>query len=159
MDDMPGMDMGKMHTVPPPEQMPVPVKMTGIGNAHITITATPEAQMWFDQGLNLLHDFWDYESTKAFEQGVRVDPKCAMCFWGLAQIEGFRGGPESVRKTENSGLGLEGPLNLMVTDWAPPGGMRLGATARSFGFGGFVTSKMPRRVIVPRPSPTRIRRR
>ena len=39
--------------------------------------------MWFDQGLNLLHDFWDYESARAFEQAVRVDPNCAMCYWGL----------------------------------------------------------------------------
>ena len=90
----------KMHTVPAPEQLPVPVKMTEIGNSHIPITATPEAQAWFDQGLNLFHDFWDYESTKAFEQAVRVDPNCAMCFWGLAQVEGFRGGPESVYGTK-----------------------------------------------------------
>jgi tetratricopeptide (TPR) repeat protein len=88
--------MPGMHAIPPPEKLPVPVKMTGIGNSHITIKASPEAQMWFDQGLNLLHDFWDYESTKAFEQGVRVDPNCAMCYWGLAQVEGFRGGPEKV---------------------------------------------------------------
>jgi tetratricopeptide (TPR) repeat protein len=90
----------KMHTVPPPEQLPPPIRMTGIGNAHIAISATPEAQMWFDQGLNLLHDFWDYESTRAFEQAVRADPNCAMCFWGLAQVEGFRGGPESVYGTK-----------------------------------------------------------
>lgn len=38
--------------------------------------------MWFDQGLNLIHDFWDYESARAFEQSVRVDPQCAMCYWG-----------------------------------------------------------------------------
>jgi tetratricopeptide (TPR) repeat protein len=79
-----------MRPVPPPEQLPVPVRMSGIGNAHITVTATAEAQAWFDQGLNLMHDFWDYESVKAFEQGVRVDPSCAMCWWGLAQ--GARGG-------------------------------------------------------------------
>jgi tetratricopeptide (TPR) repeat protein len=66
-----------------PEKLPPPQKFTGIGNAHIRITATPEAQMWFDQGLNLLHDFWDYESVRAFEQGVRVDPQCAMCYWGI----------------------------------------------------------------------------
>jgi len=88
--------MPGMHAIPPPEKLPVPVKMTGIGNSHITIKASPEAQMWFDQGLNLLHDFWDYESTKAFEQAVRVDPKCAMCYWGLAEVEGFRGGPGKV---------------------------------------------------------------
>jgi tetratricopeptide (TPR) repeat protein len=64
--------------------------MTGIGNSHLTITATPEAQAWFDQGLNLLHDFWDYESARAFEQGIRVDPNCAMCYWGLYQALMFR---------------------------------------------------------------------
>jgi hypothetical protein len=32
------------------------------------------------QGLNLLHDFWDYESARAFEESVRVDPQCAMCY-------------------------------------------------------------------------------
>jgi len=87
---MAGHDMSDMQPVPPPEQLPVPVRMTGIGNSHITIKATPEAQEWFDQGLSLLHDFWDYESAKAFEQGIRVDPKCAMCWWGLAQAEEFR---------------------------------------------------------------------
>lgn len=74
------MEMGEAV---PPENMPPPSKLTGIGNAHIRITATPEAQMWFNQGLNLLHDFWDYESVRAFEQGVRVDPQCAMCYWGI----------------------------------------------------------------------------
>ncbi len=83
-----GHDMADMRPVPPPEQLPVPVRMSGIGNAHITVTATTEAQAWFDQGLNLMHDFWDYESVKAFEQGVRVDPNCAMCWWGLAQGAG-----------------------------------------------------------------------
>src|SRR5581483_10130090 len=73
----------------PPADLPPPQKMTGIGNAHLQITAAPEAQMWFDQGLNLLHDFWDYESARAFEQGVRVDPKCAMCYWGLYKAESF----------------------------------------------------------------------
>jgi len=74
----------------PPEKLPPAQKLTGIGNAHIRITATPEAQLWFDQGLNLLHDFWDYESVRAFEQSVRVDPQCAMCNWGVYQAEKFR---------------------------------------------------------------------
>ena len=63
--------------------MPAPEKISGVGNVHLKITATPEAQTWFDQGLNLYHDFWDYESARAFEQAIRVDPKCAMCQWGL----------------------------------------------------------------------------
>src|SRR5215813_4278864 len=73
----------------PPEKLPPPVRLSGIGNAHMDITATAEAQMWFDQGLNLLHDFWDYESARAFQQAVRVDPQCAMCYWGLYKAESF----------------------------------------------------------------------
>ena len=85
-----GHDMGEMKEIPPPDKLPAPIKMTGIGNSHLTITANPEAQMWFTQGLNLLHDFWDYESARAFQQSVRVDPQCAMCYWGIYQVLIFR---------------------------------------------------------------------
>jgi tetratricopeptide (TPR) repeat protein len=88
--NMAGHDMGETQEIPPPSQLPAPLHLTGIGNSHLTITANPEAQAWFDQGLNLLHDFWDYESARAFEQAVRADPNCAMCFWGLYQTANFR---------------------------------------------------------------------
>src|SRR5580693_7638015 len=78
-----------LHTETPPDALPPAQQLTGIGNVSIRITATAEAQRWFDQGLNLLEDFWDYESARAFEQSVRVDPKCAMCYWGLYQAESF----------------------------------------------------------------------
>jgi tetratricopeptide (TPR) repeat protein len=80
----------QMKEVPAPETLPAPLKMTGIGNSHLAITANPEAQAWFDQGLNMLHDFWDYESARAFEQSIRVDPNCAMCYWGLYRALMFR---------------------------------------------------------------------
>jgi tetratricopeptide (TPR) repeat protein len=82
----------QMKPLPAPESLPVPIRMTGIGNSHLAITATTDAQAWFNQGLNLLHDFWDYESERAFEQGVRVDPNCAMCYWGLYHALMFRNG-------------------------------------------------------------------
>lgn len=91
--NMSGHDMDvQMKDVPSPDKLPVPKKMTGIGNSYLAIKATPEAQAWFEQGLNLLHDFWDYESEKAFEQGIRVDPNCAMCYWGLYQALSMRSG-------------------------------------------------------------------
>jgi hypothetical protein len=86
---MAGHAMGTLDETPP-DKYPAPEKLAGIGNVHIKITAKPEAQMWFDQGLNLFHDFWDYESVRAFQQSVRVDPKCAMCYWGLSQALTFR---------------------------------------------------------------------
>jgi hypothetical protein len=88
--NMSGHDMGDTKEIPPPSALPAPLHLTGIGNVELRITATPEAQGWFTQGLNLLHDFWDYEAARAFEQSVRVDPNCAMCYWGLYQTANFR---------------------------------------------------------------------
>src|SRR5437763_1659720 len=42
------MDM-PMKEIPSPEKLPAPLKLAGIGNSHLAITANPEAQMWFDQ--------------------------------------------------------------------------------------------------------------
>jgi tetratricopeptide (TPR) repeat protein len=92
---MPGMGETTKE-ISPPEQLPVPVQMSGIGNSYIKIKASAEAQMWFEQGLNLLHDFWGYEAERAFEQAVRVDPKCAMCYWGLYQALPERYGRTSI---------------------------------------------------------------
>ena len=87
--------MGGMKMAAAPA-VSAPVRMEGIGNATIEIsTANPEARAWFGQGLNLLHDFWDYESERAFKESVRLDSECAMCWWGLSESESFRDG-ESV---------------------------------------------------------------
>ncbi|MDE1178662.1 MAG: hypothetical protein PW789_18970 [Edaphobacter sp.] len=89
-----------------PAKLAPPLKMQGIGNGSIAITAAnDDAKMWFNQGLNLLHDFWDYEATRAFEQAVRSDPKCAMCYWGLYQSAAFRGngvawGADALKKAQ-----------------------------------------------------------
>src|SRR5438128_10272245 len=91
----------------PPEKLPSPLRISGIGNAHMEITATPEAQMWFDQGLNLLHDFWDYESARAFEQCVRVDPQCAMCSCGLYKAQ-------SVYHSTAQGLACQAPAQAVA---------------------------------------------
>jgi tetratricopeptide (TPR) repeat protein len=74
----------------PPAQLPAPLRLTGIGTVHFPISANAEAQAWFDQGINLFYDFWDYEAARAFEQSIRTDPTCAMCYWGLYQAESMR---------------------------------------------------------------------
>ncbi|HEY4380952.1 MAG TPA: hypothetical protein VGN01_11440 [Acidobacteriaceae bacterium] len=75
-----------------PEKLPPPVAIHGVGNSTLAITiSSPEARMWFLQGLNERHDFWDYESARAFQQSIRVDPNCAMCYWGLYLAEAMRG--------------------------------------------------------------------
>ena len=47
-------------------------------------TAVPEAQRFFDQGLNLAYGFNHNEAVRSFEEALRQDPTCAMCAWGVA---------------------------------------------------------------------------
>jgi tetratricopeptide (TPR) repeat protein len=82
-------------------KLPEPQRIEGIGHSHITITTKwAEAQQWFDQGLALLHCFWDYEALRAFEQSVRLDPNCAMCHWGLSRALAFQAGTDEQVKQE-----------------------------------------------------------
>ena len=74
----------------PPEKLLTPQHIPGVGNVRFPISTNPQAQAWFEQGINLLYDFWDYEADRAFEESIRADPKCAMCYWGLYQAENFR---------------------------------------------------------------------
>jgi tetratricopeptide (TPR) repeat protein len=77
-----------------------PVKIGGLGQSHIAITTkSSEAQQWFDQGLALLHCFWDYEALRAFRQTIRLDPDCALCHWGLYRALTF-GMREKAAKAE-----------------------------------------------------------
>jgi peroxiredoxin len=63
-----------------------PKKLEGLGNAPFPISAkTPEVQEWFNQGNALLHSFWWEESERAFRWCLKLDPDCAMAYWGLAQ--------------------------------------------------------------------------
>ena len=82
-----------------PESLPAPVVLDGVGHSHLAITTrSPEAQRWFDQGLSLLHCFWDFEALRAFDEAARLDPDCAMCQWGVYQAIAMRGGHDAERK-------------------------------------------------------------
>ena len=90
------MQMPACHPMPAktdviaPESLPPPQKLTGIGNLHFPISSKyAETQAWFDQGINLVFDFWDYEANRAFEQAIRTDPNCAICHWALSESLGI----------------------------------------------------------------------
>ena len=58
---------------------------TGLGVHHHAITTTsPETQRFFDQGINLLFGFNHAEAIRSFKEAARLDPDCAMCWWGVA---------------------------------------------------------------------------
>jgi tetratricopeptide (TPR) repeat protein len=61
----------------------------GLGTLTFKITtASPEAQSYFDQGLRLAYAFNHAEAQRSFRKAEKLDPQCAMCFWGEALVLG-----------------------------------------------------------------------
>src|SRR5882672_8431015 len=57
----------------------------GLGSYTRTITTTsPEAQKYFNQGLNFLFGFNHGAAIRAFQAAETIDPDCAMAHWGIA---------------------------------------------------------------------------
>src|SRR5262245_56283841 len=62
-----------------------PVRFDNLGTYSRRITTgSPATQAWFDQGLRWLYAFNHLEAQRAFREAARIDPRCAMCFWGIA---------------------------------------------------------------------------
>jgi tetratricopeptide (TPR) repeat protein len=57
----------------------------GMGNhKHPITTRDPAAQRYFDQGLIIDFAFNHAESVRSFRAAQKLDPSCAMCYWGEA---------------------------------------------------------------------------
>src|SRR5215207_8235353 len=70
----------ELATVPP---------FDGLGKVHFPITTSnPLAQRYFDQGLGFAYGFNHAAAIAAFRAAQRLDPNCAMCFWGEAFAQG-----------------------------------------------------------------------
>ncbi|HSK80233.1 MAG TPA: hypothetical protein VLQ45_27510 [Thermoanaerobaculia bacterium] len=55
---------------------------------HAVATKSPLAQRYFDQGLTLAYAFNHAEAARSFREAARLDPECAMCWWGVALVQG-----------------------------------------------------------------------
>ena len=63
--------------------------LDGLGNHHYPIsTEDPLAQRLFDQGLTLAFAFNHQEAARSFRHAARLDPDCAMAYWGVALVLG-----------------------------------------------------------------------
>src|SRR5271166_6502294 len=59
--------------------------MPGQGKVHFAVTtARPEAQAFINQGVAQLHSFAYFESERSFREAAKLDPECAMAYWGMA---------------------------------------------------------------------------
>ena len=56
-----------------------------LGNHQYAIsTKSPHAQQYFNQGLILTYGFNHGEAIRSFQEAIRLDSNCAMCYWGVA---------------------------------------------------------------------------
>ena len=67
------------------EQQGPPILVAGLGYAGLEPDSTNrEAVRWFKQGVRLIWAFDEVEAVRSFEMAQKLDPSCALCFWGEA---------------------------------------------------------------------------
>ena len=69
-----------------PHDFDEPIRLyTSLGTYTRTIsTSNPEAQAYFNQGMRLMYAFARAEAGRSFRAAQKVDPTCAICYWGEA---------------------------------------------------------------------------
>jgi hypothetical protein len=116
-------------------QAPPPV-YDDLGSLHHEITtSSPKAQIYFDQGLRLAYAFNHAEAIRAFREAARLDPSCAMCWWGVAlsygpninapmdsagAVEAFAAAREAMGLTPHASERERAYLTALAQRYAPP---------------------------------------
>jgi tetratricopeptide (TPR) repeat protein len=77
------------HSHAPAKDPAPPVLESGLGDInHPVSTNNPEAQKFFNQGLEYVYAFNHAEAVKSFKQAAQLDPQLAMAYWGVALAMG-----------------------------------------------------------------------
>jgi tetratricopeptide (TPR) repeat protein len=87
---------GHQHYQKPPayEQAPAPgmplaPRLQNLGVHTFKVTTTSDrAQLFINQGVNLAYGFNHAEAARSFAEAARLDPSCAMAYWGQALVLG-----------------------------------------------------------------------
>ena len=78
-----------VHNLPPAQIL------EGVGFSKLKITTQSAAtQQYFNQGVALLHDFWDFEAYRSFKEAIRQDSSALMPYWGLYSAIGATEGTD-----------------------------------------------------------------
>ena len=81
---IPVVALGQHSHAPANDPKPVTLE-TGLGNIdHPVSTKNPEAQKFFNQGLEYVYAFNHEEAIRSFKQAAQLDPQLAMAYWGVA---------------------------------------------------------------------------
>jgi hypothetical protein len=55
-----------------------------LGTVHFATSCNAEAQKLFDRAMLYQHSFWYRASQREFQDALKVDPACAIAYWGIA---------------------------------------------------------------------------
>ena len=98
---------------PSADKAPPPL-YTDLGTYQQKITtASPQAQAYFDQGLRLVYSFNHLEAQRAFREAARLDPTCAMCYWGIALTYGSNYNSPTDAQREDAALAAVGQARAL----------------------------------------------
>jgi tetratricopeptide (TPR) repeat protein len=74
---------------PPNAQGQIAPRLQNLGSHTFRIkTRSKRAQEFFNQGINLSYGFNHAEAMRAFREVARLDPNCAIAYWGQALVLG-----------------------------------------------------------------------
>jgi tetratricopeptide (TPR) repeat protein len=69
--------------------MPLAPRLQNLGVHTFPVsTKSDRAQLFINQGMNLAYGFNHAEAGRAFAEAARLDPECAMAFWGQSLVLG-----------------------------------------------------------------------
>jgi hypothetical protein len=64
-------------------------RLQNLGSYVFPVTTTSQdAQLFMNQGLMLAYGFNHAEAARSFGEAARLDPACAMAYWGMALVGG-----------------------------------------------------------------------
>jgi tetratricopeptide (TPR) repeat protein len=64
-------------------------RLQNLGDHKFPVTTSSDrAQLFINQGMNLLYGFNHMEADRSFKEAARLDPNCAMAYWGMAMALG-----------------------------------------------------------------------
>jgi hypothetical protein len=89
-----------------------------LGTVHFPVSCSTGARKTFSDALAMLHSFWYDEAEKTFSEATRMEPGCAMGYWGIAMSlyhpiwappnsAELRNGAAAIEKAKSIGAGTQ----------------------------------------------------